>query len=229
DDVLFDEQAAASRLGEHGRDAGLRGDREERARTFAGVRGLDRPWRAVCGRHLANGLVALGIAHLAVDHEGDEVLDEVAGVEVDRVVDLLHDLGEEVMCEPLAPGPVRSSREEAIEVVTVLWIGVDAPLVETRTVEQRDDDDRPADGRGIERSPETDRGLDPGVLGRVDSGGDQKRRTGLLAADREKWPPILGETRIVREREAAGGTLTPFGKRDRPQGSVGQLAATFSR
>src|SRR5436853_4207257 len=178
---------------------------------------------------MAQGYVTLGSDLVSAYAGGGCDLEEDAGVEVDRVVDVLHDLGEEVMCEPLAPGSVRSSREEAIEVVTVLWIGVDAPLVETRTVEQRDDDDRPADGRGIERSPETDRGLDPGVLGRVDSGGDQKRRTGLLAADREKWPPILGETRIVREREAAGGTLTPFGKRDRPQGSVGQLAATFSR
>src|SRR5205823_11951949 len=99
-------------------------------------------------------LVESGVLRLAVDHERNQILDEITCVEIDRVVALADDLREEAMRESLAPRSVRFAREEAIQIVVVLRIHVDAAFVEPRTVEDRNDDDRPLDGLGRDRSSE---------------------------------------------------------------------------
>src|SRR5204862_4250101 len=85
-DVLFDELASPTGLGEHRRDAALGRDRHERARSLAGRRGLHRPPRAVRVGHRLDASVERRVLCLAVYDEWDEILDEVTGVKVDRVV-----------------------------------------------------------------------------------------------------------------------------------------------
>src|SRR5512144_161682 len=108
------------------------------------------------------------------------------------------------MREPLTPGALRVARKEAVEVVVVLGVHVDAALVEAWPVEQRDHHDRAADLGGIDRAPEADGGLDAGVLGRVDARGDEDARSVLGAADRDERPAVLLETGVAGEGERAG-------------------------
>src|SRR5438045_3456211 len=107
------------------------------------------------------------------------------------------------MREPLAPGALRVPGEEAVEVVVVLRIGVDAAFVEARTIEQWDDHDRATHPPRVERAPETYRGLDAGVLRGVDAGGDHDGRSGRGARDRDERPAVLLEARVAGERERA--------------------------
>src|SRR5439155_27254990 len=97
--------------------------------------------RATHISHLFVPLYLSGVLSHAVDHELNQILDDITCVEIDGVVALADDLREETMRESLAPRSVRFAREEAIQIVVVLRIHVDAALVEPRTVEERNDDD----------------------------------------------------------------------------------------
>src|SRR5439155_14410273 len=150
------EEPAPTRLREHRSDARDGRDRVEAPRPFPRRRALHGPLRAVRVGHRHDLRVARGVAGLAVDDERREVLDEIAGVQVDRVVELRDDLGEQMMREALSPCALRIAREEASEVVVVLRVDVNAALVEPGTVEERGYDDGAADVVWIDRPAETD-------------------------------------------------------------------------
>src|SRR2546425_3400629 len=212
-DVLLDEEPAPARFGEDRRHALLRRDRVHHARPLACRRALHDPLRAVGVRHGPHPLVARAVPRLAVAHERREVLDEIARVEVDRVLETDDDLREQVVGEALAPGPFRVTREEAVQVVVVLRVHVDGPLVEARPIEERDDDDGPPHFAWVERPAEPDRGFDAGVLGRVDPRGHEERRPGRRARESDVRPFVARETRVAGEREPPRRALA--GGRDR--------------
>src|SRR3989441_3402541 len=212
-DVLLDEEPAPARFGEDRRHALLRRDRVHHARPLACRRALHDPLRAVGVRHGPHPLVARAVPRLAVAHERREVLDEIARVEVDRVLETDDDLREQVVGEALAPGPFRVTREEAVQVVVVLRVHVDGPLVEARPIEERDDDDGPPHFAWVERPAEPDRGLDARVLRRMDPRGHEERRPGRRARESDVRPFVARETRVAGEREPPRRALA--GGRDR--------------
>src|SRR5258705_459846 len=210
-------------------DRGARNDEEDNAPYWgpdrrgplAGGRALDRPACSVCIGHLLDALVQSRLARFAVDDERREVLDEVTGVQIDRVLAASHDLRQQPVSEALTPLSLRVAGEQPIEVVAVLGVHIDAALVEAGTVQQRDHDqdaanvlrrDGPAQARG---------GLDPRVLGGMDARRDEHRRAGELPRDREVGPLVFPETFVVGEREMSGGALA--GARDRDLAERGRL------
>ena len=190
----------------------LSGDRHQGSGPLSSRRDLHRPAGAVGVGHPLDALIERRGPRLAVDHERHEVLDEVAGVKVDRVLAARDDLREQVMREPLPPRSVRFAGEETVQVVPVLWIHIDAAFVEPRAIEEREDKDRPADGVRRQRSADPDRRVDPGVLRGVDPSCDEDRGTGHETRDGEVGPIVFGEALIALERERADGALA--GRRD---------------
>ena len=149
-------------------------------------------------------------------------------MQVDGVVAALDDLVEEPMRESLAPGPVRLPGEQPVQVVVVLWIDVDAALVEARSVDERNDEDGAPHAGRVERPAEPDRRLDAGVLGGVDATGDEHRGPSSGAADRDVRPPVLLQAGVVPEGEVAGGALSALGQGDGTDGHLTGHAATLT-
>src|SRR5437660_12278109 len=146
--VFLDKLAATAGLGDHRGNAVLRGDRHQRPGSLTGWCGLHGPASSVRVGHSLDARVEGGVKRLAVADEWDEILDQIAGVQVDRVVAFTDDLSEEAMREPLAPGSVGLARTHTVEIVALLRVPIDAALVESRTVEKRKDEDRVTHGVG---------------------------------------------------------------------------------
>ena len=212
-DVLFDEEPASAGFREDRGDAPLRRDGVHHAGTLAGRSALHDPLRAIGVRHRPHPLVARGVARLAVAHERREFLDEIAGVEIDRVLETDDDLREQVVGEALPPRPLRVTREEAVQVVVVLGVHVDRPLVEAGPIEERDDDDGSPYLARVERPAEPDRGLDARVLRRVDPRGHEERRPARRTGKGDVGPFVARQTRVAGEREPPRRALA--GGRDR--------------
>src|SRR5438309_4779599 len=110
--VFLDELAATAGLGDHRGNAVLRGDRHQCPGSLTGWCGLHGPESSVRVGHSLDARVEGGVKRLAVADEWDEILDQIAGVQVDRVVAFSDDLSEEAMREPLAPGSVGLARKQ---------------------------------------------------------------------------------------------------------------------
>jgi hypothetical protein len=200
-DVVLAWEAVAAGLGQHRGDPIERRDGVQRAGSLSRGRALHRPLRPVRIDHALDLDVEPGVAGLAVDHERHEILDEVAGVQIDGVVESLDHFGQEAVREARPPRAVRIAGEEPVEVVVVLGICVDAPLVEAGTVQERKDDERPLHLHWIDQPAEADRGERAGVLGGVDPGGHEHPRSGGAAGERDVGPRIFLEPRVALKGE----------------------------
>ena len=103
---------------------------------------ISRDWRSTSG--LPVTLVA---------QERLEGFDHVAGVQVHGAVEVHDHVVQQVVGEALAPGAVGAAREGPVQVLAILGIDVDAPLVEAGAVEQGNDDDRAVDVLGLQEPP----------------------------------------------------------------------------
>ena len=128
-------------------------------------------------------------------------------MKVDRVAAAHHDLRQQPVREALAPRAIGTAGEQAVEVVVVLRVHVDAALVEARPVEERDDEDRPTDLRRIKAPTDPDRRLDAGVLSRVNARRDEHRGPVRCATDGDERPAVLLQTRVAPEGELTGPAL----------------------
>jgi hypothetical protein len=114
----------------------MAGSGVEHARAFAGWDRTRRPAdTAVAVDHLLRAGIDVRVAGLAEDDKWFEVFDHVAGVQVHGVVGLDDDVVEQVVGEAFAPRTVRSAREDAVQILAVFGVGVDAALEEAGPIE----------------------------------------------------------------------------------------------